>query len=389
MRGQLCATAHPDGCAVNVAEQIGYVRRRPPIAGARRVLVIGASNGLGLSARITAAFGSGAATVGVCLERQGTSTRTATSGWYNCASFERAAADRGLVAHTVMGDAFSDEVKQETVRVIGDLLGTVDLVVYSLAAPRRRDPATGILHRSTLKTIGTPFTGKSYDFGTETVTETTLASASDAEIRDTVAVMGGADWARWLQALGSGGVLAPGATTVSFSYVGPDELAATYRAGTIGRAKEHLEATARTLTADHRDLALRAHVAVMKALVTQSSTAIPMTMLYTMVLFRVMRELGLHEGPVEQAYRLFAEQLAGGKPRVDGAGRIRMDDLELRPDVQHEVRRRLALITTANLDELSDRRDYHRAVLRVYGFGCPGIDYSADVDPVRPIPSLS
>ena len=388
MRGYLCVTAHPDGCAANVAEQVAYVRRQPPIAGARRTLVIGASNGIGLSARITAAFGAGAATVGVCLGRAGTATRTATPGWYNCASFEQAAAGAGIAAHTVVGDAFVDEVKQETVAAIRSLVGAVDLIVYSLAAPRRRDPASGIVHRSTLKTIGGPFTGKSYDFTTGTVTDTTLPPASEDEIRDTIAVMGGADWALWLQALRSGGVLAPGATTVSFSYIGQESLAPTYRAGTMGRAKEHLEATAPALAAGHRDLGLRAHVAVMKALVTQSSAAIPMSTLYTMVLFRVMREMGLHEGPVEQTCRLFAEHLAGHPPRVDDEGRIRMDDRELRDDVQKEVNRRLARVTTANLDELSDRRDFHRAVLRLYGFGCPGIDYSADVDPVRPIPSL-
>jgi enoyl-[acyl-carrier protein] reductase/trans-2-enoyl-CoA reductase (NAD+) len=407
MKGRLCVTAHPMGCTANVEEQIRRVTGRPPVAGARRVLIVGSSNGLGLSTRIAAAFGSRASTVGVGLEREATPTRTATAGWYNCAAFERAALAEGLSARTVIGDAFTDGTKAETVDAIRRGPGAVDLVVYSLAAPRRRDPETGVVHQSVLKPIGAPFTGKTYDFASGEVGEQTLAPADDAEIRDTVAVMGGEDWSRWIRTLRAEGVLAPGATTVAYSYIGQESLAPTYRAGTMGRAKEHLEATARALDAE----GLRARVAVMKAMVTQSSVAIPMSTLYTMILARVMREYDVYEDPIDQVYRLLAGHLAerpgdklGDKPEdgpagfdsagfdfagFDDEGRIRLDDLELREDVQREVDRRLALATTANLDELADREGFHSDVLRLYGFGHPDVDYSADVDPVLGIPSMN
>jgi enoyl-[acyl-carrier protein] reductase/trans-2-enoyl-CoA reductase (NAD+) len=390
MRGPLCVTAHPDGCARNVEDQIRYVRAQPPIAGPRRVLVIGSSNGLGLSTRICAAFGAGAATIGVCLERPGTPVRTATPGWYTTAAFEHEAAAAGLAAATVVGDAFTDEVKARTIDMIRREMGAVDLVVYSVAAPRRRDPATGALHISAIKSIGEPFTGKSYDFSGRQVRQATLAPASEQEIKDTVAVMGGEDWALWLRALHAGAVLAQGATTLAFSYQGQRSLAPTYRGGTMGRAKEHLEATARRLEARYPGPGLRARVAVMKALVTQSSAAIPMSTLYTIVLFKVMRELNVHEGPVEQAYRLLADRLYAGRPcAFDPRGRIRLDDLELREDVQAQVNRRLAAVTTANLAQLGDPQGFHDALMRIYGFAHPRVDYDAQVDPVRAIPSVA
>ena len=287
----------------------------------------------------------------------------------------------------------TDETKAETVDAIRRGPGAVDLVVYSLAAPRRRDPETEVVHQSVLKPIGAPFTGKVYDFARREVGEQTLAPADDAEIRDTVAVMGGEDWSRWISTLRAEGVLAPGATTVAYSYIGQESLAPTYRAGTMGRAKEHLEATARALDAE----GLRAHVAVMKAMVTQSSVAIPMSTLYTMILAKVMREYDVYEEPIDQVYRLLAGHLAdqpedesvGRQAEFDDEGRIRLDDLELREDVQREVDRRLALATTANLDELADREGFHGDVLRLYGFDRPDVDYSADVNPVLGIPSTN
>ncbi len=390
VRGYLCVTAHPDGCAQSVKTQVGYTEQQALFAGPKTALVLGCSNGLGLAARIAVAFGAGAQTVGVCLERPATSRRPATPGWYNTVAFEEEAALRGLGAWTVVGDAYSDEVKQETAGLIRRQLGTVDLIVYSLAAPRRKHPETGTIHASVLKTIGQPFTGDSYEFSSRTVRKLTLPPATDQEIRDTVAVMGGDDWSRWLRVLRAEGALAVGARSIAFSYVGQPSLAPTYRAGTMGRAKDHLESTAQQLSAEHADLGLDARIAVMKALVTQSSAAIPMSTLYTIVLGAVMRERGLDEDAIAQCCRLFADRLYGGEPlSVDGSGRIRLDDLELRPDVQAEVDRRLATVTTENLHDIGDPNRFERDLLQLYGFDWAGVDYSADCDPVRPIRSVA
>ncbi|MFF4102502.1 enoyl-ACP reductase FabV [Streptomyces sp. NPDC001903] len=394
LRGSLCANAHPDGCAARVRRDIAYVRSRPPITGAdrpRSVLVIGGSSGLGLAARTATAFGAGAATLNVCQETPGTATRTGTAGWYNTAELEARLRQAGLYGRTVVGDAFSDAVKERTAQTVHDDLGQVDLVVYSLAAPRRTDPQTGQVRRSALKTLGAPFTAKTYDSATGEVGRTTVEPATPQEIDDTVAVMGGDDWRRWIDALGAAGVLAPDVTTVAFSYVGNTRLAPTYRAGTLGRAKDHLEATGRALDAELRGAGGRALTAVMRAMVTQASSVIPAQTLYTVVLTRVMLEMGLQEGPIEQAHRLLTKRLYSGlherqtvpHPTTDELGRLRLDDLELRPDVQAEVDRRLALVDTATIGELGAPCVHRAESLALNGFGLPDVDYAADTDPVR------
>ncbi|TDB81878.1 enoyl-ACP reductase FabV [Micromonospora sp. KC721] len=388
-RGHLYVTAHPDGCAAMVREWVAYARGKQELPGPARALVIGASTGLGLASRVTAGFGAGAATVGVCLERPGGPRRTATPGWYNTAAYHAEAERAGLYARTVVGDAFADETRHRTVETIARDLGQVDLVVYSIAAPRRVDPVTGELYQSVLKTIHEPYRNKAFHAATGTVVETTTPPATDDEIRQTVAVMGGDDWQRWIEALAGAGLLAPGATTIAYSYIGGDELAPTYRGGTIGRAKLHLEATAAQIDRRLGSIGGRAYTAVMKALVTHASLAIPMSALYTILLIRVMRERGLHEGPIEQVHRLFADRLYhGAAPALDAAGRIRLDDRELRADVQAEVRRRWRTVTTESLAEVGALDEFLSEVARLNGFGRPDVHYGRDISPVREIPGL-
>ncbi|MFL5345033.1 MAG: enoyl-ACP reductase FabV [Hyalangium sp.] len=389
IRGSLCATSHPEGCVRNVEEQVQYVRGKPALSKPSRVLVIGCSSGLGLASRITAAFGARASTVGICHERPGQPGRLGTAGWYKAAAFEEAAQAAGLSAYTLVGDAYSEQVKRQTVELIREKLGKVELVVYSLASPRRTDPVTGQVYTSTLKTVGPPFTEKAVDFKTGEVSRMTIEPATEDGIRQTVAVMGGEDWELWMKALEEADVLERGAVTVAYSYLGGERLKPTYRGGTIGKAKDHLEATAKILDARLRRLEGRAYIAVMKALVTQSSAVLPMSSLYTILLFRVMKEKGLHEGPIEQAYRLFSERLYGASPvAVDEEGRIRLDDLELRGDVQEEVARRWEQVTTENLPRLGDREAFYNEFLRIHGFAMEGVDYSRPVEPVRRIPSV-
>ncbi len=384
MRGFLCANAHPAGCARTVDEAIAQAQRQPVTAPAR-VLVVGASGGLGFAVRTAAAFGGGARTVGVALERPGTPARTATAGWYRSARFHERADESGLQAWTLMGDAFGDEVKRAAVELIRAELGAVDLVVYSVAAPRRTDPVSGMSHRSFIKTIGAPFSAKGYDVGADQVRPMTLEPATPEETAQTVAVMGGDDWSRWLDALLAAGALADGARSVAFSYVGTPLLAPTYRAGTLGAAKDDLEATALRWDARLRKACGGgARVAVMKALVTQASVVIPMSMLYTMLLYRVLAERGLDEGPLEQAQRL----LGAAPPLLDERGRLRLDDRELRPDVQAEIARRWDAVDSGNLADLGDKDRVLADVMKLYGFGVEGVAYDAEVDPVWPIPQV-
>ncbi|MCL6637744.1 MAG: trans-2-enoyl-CoA reductase family protein, partial [Alicyclobacillus sp.] len=332
-----------------------------------------------------AAFAAGADTVGVCFEKPASDNRTATAGWYNTAAFEQMARAAGRFAQTLNGDAFSDEIKQETIDVIRRHLGQVDLVIYSLAAPRRKHPRTGETFSSVLKTIGKPYTSKTVDVHSGAVTEVTIHPATEEEIRHTVAVMGGEDWEMWLDALDRAGVLAPGAQTVAYSYIGPELTRAIYRDGTIGRAKDDLEATALRLDQRLRAHGGRAFVSVNKAVVTQSSSAIPVVPLYISLLFKVMKEKGLHEGCIEQMYRLFAERLyhGGGVP-VDEQGRIRLDERELRSDVQEAVLSAWSAVNSDNLHRLADIEGYRREFLRLFGFAFDSVDYTADVDPVVP-----
>jgi enoyl-[acyl-carrier protein] reductase/trans-2-enoyl-CoA reductase (NAD+) len=391
VRGFVCVTAHPEGCAAHVQQQIDFVRAKGPLkALPKRVLVIGASTGYGLASRIVPAFAGGAATLGVFFEKPGEEGRTASAGWYNSVAFEKAAHAEGLYAKSINGDAFSDSVKQQAIETIKADLGTVDAVIYSLASPRRTHPRTGVTFKSTLKPVGAPFSAKTVDTDKGLVTDITIEPANEQEIADTVAVMGGEDWAMWIEALSAAGVLAPGAMTVAYSYIGPDLTWAIYRNGTIGRAKEDLEATAQKLTEKLGATGGRAWVSINKALVTQASSAIPVVPLYISLLYKVMKAHGLHEGCIEQIQRLFAERLAhGAAPQADGAGRLRLDDWEMREDIQKEVAALWPQVTTENLPTLSDIAGYRAEFLRLFGFGLEGVDYGAESNPVVPLPSAS
>ncbi|MCI0386307.1 enoyl-ACP reductase FabV [Streptomyces sp. CNQ085] len=387
-RGAVWAAAHPDGRDRAVRRTIEQIRHHGTARGPRAALVVGASSGLGLATRLAVAFGSGSATVGVCLERPGAPNRTATAGWYNAAATERELRAAGLYGRTVVGDAFGDAVKERTARLIAEELGGVDLVVHSVAAPRRTDPVTGRVHRSVIKAIGAPFTEKAFDARSASVRTITTPVASEKEIDQTVRVMGGEDWARWIDVLERHGALAPGAMTVAFSYIGNDWLAPTYRDGTLGRAKQHLEDTAADLARRLAPDGGRAHAAVMRALVTPASQVMPVQALYTLLLSRVTREAGLPEDTDGQARRLLRDHLyADGPLHTDSRGRIRLDDIEMRADIQEEVRRRWDKVTdTAGLAELGDLDHYLALTRELYGFGVEGVDYAADTDPVREIP---
>ena len=389
IRGFICTTAHPEGCAAHVREQIAYVQKKGPVPGvAKRVLVIGASTGYGLASRITTAFAGGAATLGVFFEKAGEEGRTASAGWYNSVAFEKAAHAAGLYAKSINGDAFSDAIKAQVIAAIKADLGQVDAVIYSLASPRRTHPRTGVTHSSTLKPVGAPFTAKTVNTDKGTVTDITIEPASEQEIADTIAVMGGEDWEMWIDALESAGVLAKGALTVAYSYIGPDLTWAIYRNGTIGRAKEDLEATASRLQTRLGAKGGYAFVSVNKALVTQASSAIPVVPLYISMLYKVMKAHGLHEGCIEQIYRLFATRLYdSATPPPDEAGRIRIDDWEMRPEIQAEVAAIWPQATTENLEALTDIAGYRTEFLRLFGFGLPGVDYEAESDPIAPLPS--
>ena len=390
IRGFICVTAHPEGCAAHVREQIEYVRKKGPVTDApKRVLVVGASTGYGLASRITAAFGGGAATIGVFFERGSENDRPATAGWYNTAAFEQEARKAGLYAKSINGDAFSDEIKRQTVELIKADLGQIDLLIYSLASPRRTHPKTGAVLKSVLKTTDKPFVAKSVDTDKGAVTEVTIEPASPEEIADTVAVMGGEDWRFWIEALKQAGALAEGFKTVAYSYIGPEITWAIYRNGTIGRAKEDLENTAHELGAGLQSKKGRAYVSINKALVTQASSAIPVVPLYISLLYKVMKERGTHEGCIEQAYRLFAERLYNGaSPQLDEKGRIRIDDWEMDAGVQKAVADLWPQVITENLESISDIKGYRTEFLRLFGFGLQGVDYAKEVDPAVEIPSI-
>jgi enoyl-[acyl-carrier protein] reductase/trans-2-enoyl-CoA reductase (NAD+) len=389
IRGFICTTAHPAGCAAHVRQQIDYVRQKGALSGMpKRVLVIGSSTGYGLASRVVPAFAGGAATVGVFFEKESEADRTGTAGWYNSVAFEKEARAAGLYAKSINGDAFSDAIKEQTISTIKADLGQVDAVIYSLASPRRTHPKTGVTHKSTLKPIGAAFTNKTVDTDKGLVNDVTIEPASDQDIADTVAVMGGEDWEMWIDALERAGVLADGATTVAYSYIGPTLTWAIYRNGTIGKAKEDLEATAARLNARLGTKGGRALVSVNKALVTQASSAIPVVPLYISLLYKVMKADGSHEGCIEQIQRLFAERLANGaSPQLDEAGRVRLDDWEMRDRIQNAVAGLWSKVTSENLSELSDIAGYRVEFLKLFGFGLPGVDYDADVDPLAPLPS--
>ena len=381
IRGFICTTAHPTGCAANVREQIEYVKGHPISNGPKRVLVIGSSSGYGLASRITAAFGAGAATIGVFFERPGTEKKPGTAGWYNAAAFDRYAHEAGLYAKSLNGDAFSHEAKQKAIELIKEDLGQVDLVVYSLASPVRKIPDTGEVARSALKPIGKPFHANAIDTNRDVVTEAEIEPATDEEIEATIKVMGGQDWELWINALEQAGVLAKSCQSVAYSYIGTDITWPIYWHGALGRAKQDLDRAAHAIDAKMRQNGGRACVAMLKSVVTQASSAIPMMPLYLSIAMKVMKDNDLHEGCVEQIDRLFLTGLYGDGATVDEESRLRMDDWELREDIQNTCRELWPRVTTENLFDVTDYASYKAEFLKLFGFGLEGVDYQADVSP--------
>jgi len=387
VRGFICTNAHPEGCAANVREQIDVIRKGGPLAGGpKNVLVIGCSTGYGLASRIAAAYGSGAKTLGVCFEKPPTEKRTASPGYYNTAAFHEAAERDGLYAKTLNGDAFSDELKAETIEAIKQDMGEVDLVVYSLASPKRKDPKTGEVYSSVLKPIGQSYTAKNLNTDTLKISDVTLEPATEEEIANTVKVMGGEDWELWMAALKEAGLLAEGCQTTAYTYLGDKLTWPIYGQATIGKAKEDLDRAARALQQELAPLKGQARVSVLKAVVTQASSAIPVMPLYMSILFKVMKARGTHEGCIEQLNRLFRECLYSDSPRLDADGRFRVDELELDPEVQAEVEAIWPQVTEENLFELTDYQGYQDNFLKLFGFGVDGVDYEADLSPLVKAP---
>jgi enoyl-[acyl-carrier protein] reductase/trans-2-enoyl-CoA reductase (NAD+) len=389
VRGFVCVTAHPTGCAAHIQEQIDYVKQNGPIKhGPKSVLVIGASTGYGLASRITAAFGSGAKTLGIFFERPSEEGRTATPGWYNTIAVTNAARAAGLYAGNLNGDAFSDDIKRQALEMIARDMGPIDLVVYSLASPRRTHPKTGVVHKSVLKPVGKSFSNKTVDTDKGLVSDITIEPANEAEIADTVAVMGGEDWEMWMNALADAKLLAPGATSVAYSYIGPAVTWDIYKNGTIGLAKNDLERAGKRIDALLKTHGYgRAFISVNKALVTQASSAIPVVPLYISILYKIMKAKGTHEGCIEQIQRLFATQMYNGSALTfDDAGRVRIDDWEMKPDIQEAVTRIWPTVTTENLAAQTDIAGYRSEFMKLFGFGLPGINYDAEVEPHVPMP---
>jgi len=389
IRGFICLTSHPAGCTKNIQTQINYIKSKGPIDGPKKVLVIGASTGFGLASRISSAFGSNAATIGVFFEKSPEAGKPGSPGWYNSAAFQNEAEKAGIYAKSINGDAFSNEIKQKTIDLIKADLGQIDLVIYSLASPVRTNPNTGITHRSVLKPIGQSYTNKTVDFHTGKVTDITIEPCNDEDVANTVAVMGGDDWSMWIDILKQSNLLAPKVVTVAYSYIGPSITEPVYRKGTIGRAKDNLEATAFTITDKLKDINGKAFVSVNKALVTQASSAIPVIPLYISLLYKIMKEEGIHEGCIEQIQRLYAERLFTGKEiPTDSKGRIRVDDWEMREDIQNRVTELWKIANTENLPQIGDLNGYKTDFLNLFGFGHNDVDYTADVNEVVPINGL-
>ncbi len=383
VRGFICTNAHPQGCATNVQEQIAFTQTKGAVANApKKILVLGCSTGFGLASRITAAFGGGADTLGVCFEKAPTEDRCATAGYYNTSAFHDAATAAGLYAHTINGDAFSDAVKQQVIDEIKKSLGQVDLIIYSLASPRRTDPKTGEVYSSVLKPINQVYTSKNLNTDTLKISEVSIEPANEQEIAQTVKVMGGEDWELWIDALQSEGLLAQGCKTVAYTYLGDKLTWPIYGKATIGKAKEDLDRAAKALNNKLQSLKGAANVAVLKAVVTQASSAIPIMPLYLAILFKVMKEGGTHEGCIEQIQRLFKECLYSASPRMDDASRFRVDELELSRDVQSKVEAIWPEVTEENLFELTDFKGYKDEFLRLFGFGVKGVDYDAETSPL-------
>ncbi len=383
VRGFICTASHPVGCAAHVQEQIDFIKAKDPVSGApKNVLVIGCSNGYGLASRITAAFGGGANTLGVCFEKPPTEKRTASAGYYNTVAFESAAKAEGLYAASINGDAFSDECKEKAIGLLKENMGKIDLVVYSLGAPRRQDPKTGEVYSSVLKPINEGYTAKNLNTDTRKIVDITVEPANEEEIAQTVKVMGGEDWELWIDALKQADVLAEGCNTVAYTYLGEKLTWPIYGHATIGKAKEDLDRAATAINAQLSSVKGQANVAVLKALVTQSSSAIPIMPLYISLVYKVMKEEGTHEGCIQQLHRLFTEGLYTDSPRLDDTNRFRMDNLELRPETQAKIEALWPQVTEENLMELTDYQGYSDEFLKLFGFGWDGVDYEADVSPI-------
>lgn len=385
IRGFICTTTHPVGCEANVKEQIAYTKAQGPIANApKRVLVVGSSSGYGLSSRIAAAFGGGASTIGVFFEKPGTEKKTGTAGWYNSAAFDKLAKEEGLYSKSLNGDAFSNEAKQKAIDLIKADLGQIDMVVYSLASPVRKMPETGEVIRSALKPIGETYTATAVDTNKDIIIEASVEPATEQEIQDTITVMGGEDWELWMSALSEADVLAEGCKTVAYSYIGTELTWPIYWDGALGKAKMDLDRAAAALNEKLSEINGTANVAVLKSVVTQASSAIPVMPLYIAMVFKKMREEGVHEGCMQQIYRMFTQRLYkedGSVPEVDEKNRLRLDDWELREDIQQHCRNLWPQITTENLKELTDYVEYKEEFLKLFGFGVYGVDYDADVNP--------
>ncbi len=385
VRGFICTTAHPAGCEANVRAQIEYVKAQPKTDGGKKVLVVGASMGYGLASRIAAAYSCGAATVGVIFDKPGTDSKPGSAGWYNTAAFEKAAAEDGLYAKTVNGDAYSIEIKDKVISLIKKDLGKIDMLIYSMAAPRRT-MADGTVYSSVLKTTGDSYTNKTIDLRTKEITEVTIPPASDEEILATVKVMGGEDWMDWIEALKAADAIEKNAVTLAYSYIGPALTHPVYMDGSIGRAKAHLFETSKAISEKFPDI--RALISVNKALVTQSSAAIPIVPLYISILYKVMKEQGVHEGCIEQMYRLLHDKVFGDPAATDEEGRIRMDDLEMKPEIQKRVSEIWERINSEALNTDADIDGYWEDFYRLFGFRVPGVDYEADVSCTVPVPSI-
>ena len=390
MRGFICLTSHPEGCDRNVLNQINYTKSKGDINGPKKVLVIGASTGFGLASRITSAFGSQASTIGVFFEKPAAEGKPASPGWYNSAAFEKYAHKAGLYAKSINGDAFSNEIKQQTIDLIKQDLGQIDLVIYSLASPVRTNPNTGITHKSVLKPIGSTFSNKTVDFHTGIVSDISIEPCNDDDIKNTIAVMGGEDWEMWIDALKNENLLSPKAMTIAYSYIGPSLTEAVYRKGTIGRAKDDLEATAFKISEKLSSIDGKAFVSVNKALVTQASSAIPVIPLYISLLYKTMKEAGIHEGCIEQIQRLFKDRLYSGNTiPVDEKGRVRIDDWEMREDIQAKVAELWIKATTDTLGALGDLEGYKSDFYNLFGFKVGDVDYNNEVNELVNVPSLS
>ncbi len=382
IRGFICTNAHPKGCEAHVNEQINYVKaNRASASGPKNVLVIGASTGYGLASRITATFGHEAKTLGIFFEKPPTEKKTASAGWYNTAAFQKAADEAGIYAKNINGDAFSHEIKAKAIAAIKADMGKIDLVVYSLASPRRTDPDTGEVYSSTLKPIGQSVTTKNLNTSKRIIDEVSVEAASDAEIQGTIDVMGGADWELWMNALADADVLATGVKTVAYTYIGKELTWPIYGKATIGKAKEDLDRAATAINAATTKLNGQARVTSLNAVVTQASSAIPIMPLYISAMFKVMKADGTYEGCIEQIANLFAENIYSDTPRLDEQGRFRQNYKELEDSVQQRVTDIWNTVTSDTIDELTDYAAYHQEFLKLFGFSVAGVDYEQDISP--------